>query len=119
MASHVRQRDHSGLTCPECGSGMMGVLDSRVHAGSVRRRRKCMSCNFRITTYEVTAFEKRLIDEWVRRIEEVREIAQKLVTGVDYLEGRVTRAVQENVTMHDLTSGDRTRRPLEPGDLDR
>ncbi len=107
MASNVRQRDHSGLTCPECGSGRMGVADSRVHAGSVRRRRQCLSCSYRVTTYEVTAFEKRLIDEWVQRISEVRDFAQKLSDGLQIMEKRVTRNAREHVLMRDMTSAER------------
>lgn len=106
MTTNQRQTVHSGLVCPNCGLRRMVVIDSRVQAGSVRRRRKCMDCNFRVTTYEVTAFEKRLIDEWVKRIKEVRELTQKLVTGLDDLAGSALRSAQERVTMHDMTARD-------------
>jgi transcriptional regulator NrdR family protein len=91
----------------------MGVVDSRVSTSSVRRRRRCGACNFRVTTYEVTAFEKRLIDEWVQRIGEVREFAHKLVTGLDSLEGRVTRTATESVRMRDMTARELKRQGLD------
>lgn len=42
------------MKCPQCGELDSAVVDSRIaedHA-SVRRRRECMKCNFRFTTYE-------------------------------------------------------------------
>lgn len=44
--------------CPHCDSVDTVVKDSRPHIKmdikSVRRRRMCLSCSFRFTTYEVT-----------------------------------------------------------------
>jgi transcriptional repressor NrdR len=42
------------MNCPKCSSEDSKVIDSRsIHAGSsIRRRRECISCNFRFTTYE-------------------------------------------------------------------
>lgn len=42
------------MRCPYCGSRKDGVIDSRTaHNGtSVRRRRKCLKCKKRFTTYE-------------------------------------------------------------------
>ncbi len=42
------------MKCPFCGTLDSQVIDSRVsEAGdSIRRRRRCMSCNKRFTTYE-------------------------------------------------------------------
>lgn len=40
--------------CPKChGSGAICVLDSRETADGVRRRRTCILCGHRWTTYEV------------------------------------------------------------------
>ena len=117
MANRSKQFDHSGLSCPECGSGLMGVVDSRPGSGTVRRRRRCGDCGFRITTHEVTDFEKRLLDEWVKRIAEVRELVHGLLISLDSLdslEGGVRRSAQGSFTMRDLTSGDRPREPNVP-----
>jgi len=42
------------MKCPFCGSDNTQVVDTRANleANSVRRRRKCVSCEKRFTTYE-------------------------------------------------------------------
>jgi len=41
------------LNCPSCGYGENKVLDSRdTPEGSIRRRRECLRCKTRFTTYE-------------------------------------------------------------------
>jgi len=42
------------MKCPFCGSGETQVIDSRVSepGDSIRRRRRCASCQKRFTTYE-------------------------------------------------------------------
>src|SRR5436309_484953 len=42
------------MKCPFCGSPDTQVLDSRVSEGgdSIRRRRRCLACHKRFTTYE-------------------------------------------------------------------
>lgn len=41
-----------GLHCPGCGKPMFKTVDSRPVHGGQRRRRVCMSCDFRVTTLE-------------------------------------------------------------------
>src|SRR5271166_791728 len=42
------------MKCPYCGFGQDRVVDSREskEADSIRRRRECLKCNRRFTTYE-------------------------------------------------------------------
>jgi transcriptional repressor NrdR len=40
------------MKCPFCGNPESKVVDSRDVENSVRRRRQCLSCNTRFTTYE-------------------------------------------------------------------
>ena len=40
------------MNCPYCGGTGSRVIDSRPLDGAVRRRRKCLSCGARFTTYE-------------------------------------------------------------------
>ncbi|MEO0093646.1 MAG: transcriptional regulator NrdR [candidate division WOR-3 bacterium] len=42
------------MKCPNCGKEEDRVLDTRVSQGgeAVRRRRECMACGYRFTTYE-------------------------------------------------------------------
>ena len=44
------------MTCPQC-SGETSVLDSRQSKQTVRRRRTCVACKLRFTTYEVCDIE--------------------------------------------------------------
>ena len=47
-------RNVSGVQCPSCQNTDSHVLESRAADGgrSVRRRRECLNCEFRFTTYE-------------------------------------------------------------------
>lgn len=40
------------MKCPSCGYSESKVLDSRPAEGSIRRRRECLGCQHRFTTYE-------------------------------------------------------------------
>jgi transcriptional repressor NrdR len=40
------------MNCPSCGFEESKVIDSRSVNDGVRRRRECLNCNFRFTTYE-------------------------------------------------------------------
>ena len=40
------------MKCPVCNHGESKVLDSRPADGSIRRRRECLACQHRFTTYE-------------------------------------------------------------------
>lgn len=41
------------MRCPECGCDESKVIDSRPTDNKVRRRRECINCGFRFTTYEI------------------------------------------------------------------
>ena len=43
------------LSCPNCGDGNTKVLDSRPSADRIQRRRRCLCCQYRWTTYEIDA----------------------------------------------------------------
>ncbi len=73
------------MRCPKCGSRDDKVIDSRQSrdSSSIRRRRECLKCKYRFTTYEeaasiAKAFEKRsmslvtleqVVDEVVHELE--------------------------------------------------
>jgi transcriptional repressor NrdR len=48
------------MRCPKCGSSQDKVIDSREarEGHSIRRRRECMKCGFRFTTYEIVEREE-------------------------------------------------------------
>lgn len=41
------------FTCPKCGMFRTGVLDTRHNQQATRRRRLCVTCGTRFTTYEL------------------------------------------------------------------
>lgn len=41
------------MKCPECGYEDSKVIDSRPADNNIRRRRECLSCKCRFTTYEM------------------------------------------------------------------
>lgn len=41
------------MKCPECGFDESKVIDSRPTENKVRRRRECIQCGARFTTYEI------------------------------------------------------------------
>lgn len=43
------------MECPYCGSERLKVLDTADSHESIRRRRECLSCGARFTTYERAA----------------------------------------------------------------
>lgn len=45
-------RAADGLTCPKCGCRHFLVVDTRVVASGVRRRRECRNCGWRVWTRE-------------------------------------------------------------------
>jgi len=58
------------MKCPKCGSEDDKVLDSRLvrEGASIRRRRECLSCDYRFTTYEeIVKEELRVIKRDGRR----------------------------------------------------
>jgi transcriptional repressor NrdR len=68
------------MKCPYCGYIDSRVLDSRTLKESVRRRRQCLSCNSRFTTYErIESRPLYVVKKDGRREEFNRE---KLATGI-------------------------------------
>jgi len=68
------------MICPYCGYHDSKVVDSRDTDSSVRRRRQCLSCNSRFTTYEtIQPVNFMVIKKDLRREEFNRE---KLLAGV-------------------------------------
>jgi transcriptional repressor NrdR len=68
------------MICPYCGHNDSKVIDSRDVSEAVRRRRECLECNARFTTYErLQAVSLLVIKKDGRREEFNRE---KLIIGV-------------------------------------
>ena len=54
------------MKCPKCGAeyACIKVIDSRETPpdNNIRRRRECMKCGNRFTTYEITSVEKAIYE---------------------------------------------------------
>lgn len=50
------------MNCPVCDHFESSVTDSRSAPNTIRRRRKCLACQTKFTTYEVT--DERLEDQY-------------------------------------------------------
>jgi len=70
------------LKCPRCGHGDNKVVDSRVGKDGdvIRRRRECLSCRVRFTTYERIEEELPLVVKRDGRREPFDR--QKILTGI-------------------------------------
>lgn len=49
----LAQESENTMKCPECGFDDSKVIDSRPTENKIRRRRECLKCKCRFTTYEI------------------------------------------------------------------
>lgn len=71
---------YHGIPCPQCGSEKIKVIDTRAHHGAshtdgqvegpfIRRRRACLQCSARFTTYETIYKEKpSAVEEFLSKV---------------------------------------------------
>jgi transcriptional repressor NrdR len=70
------------MQCPKCGCQDDKVIDSRAsrEGATIRRRRQCIGCGFRFTTYEEVAHEGLMVLKRDGRREEFSK--DKLMAGI-------------------------------------
>jgi len=68
------------MQCPHCGTSDSRVIDTRQVENGIRRRRECVACHERFTTYEQAASGIPLVVKSDGRREEYDR--QKLLAGV-------------------------------------
>ncbi len=68
------------MKCPSCGEPESKVIDSRGVGDGIRRRRECIACKFRFTTYERLQSTNLLIVKKDGRREDFNR--DKLLTGI-------------------------------------
>lgn len=70
------------MRCPKCGCQDDKVIDSRSsrEGATIRRRRQCVACNFRYTTYEEIVREGLVVLKRDNRREEFSR--EKLLAGI-------------------------------------
>lgn len=95
------------MICPKCNKKDTFVIDSREEKDSIRRRRQCLSCGLRFTTYERIeainlkvikkdgrreVFERDKILKGIIKACEKREVdAQKIENAINRIESRLTK----------------------------
>lgn len=108
------------MRCPYCGSFDDKVLESRTMAGgeSIRRRRECLSCSYRFTSYEHIEekpfmvvkrdsrrqpFDRHKLEKGVERALEKRPIStatkENIVNEIEdhaIMKGKATREITTN-----------------------
>lgn len=80
------------MTCPHCHKGETRVIDSREDEQAIRRRRECMACQFRCTTFERIEVANLMVTKRDGAKEPFSR--EKLVTGIR-LAGEKRAAVME------------------------
>ena len=94
------------MRCPKCGFQDDKVIDSRAsrEGATIRRRRECVSCNFRFTTYEEIERAGLVVVKRDARREDfsrekllsgVRKACQKRPIGPKLIEDLVEKIVNE------------------------
>ena len=76
----------AAMACPQCGGAESAVTDSRPAKGGVRRRRKCLGCEFRFTTYEmlVGGRDNSALAQLRRELRDVLERLTELIDAGDH-----------------------------------
>ncbi|ACB49742.1 hypothetical protein cce_0391 [Crocosphaera subtropica ATCC 51142] len=108
------------MQCPYCQHTNSRVLESRSSEGgqSIRRRRECLNCKHRFTTYERIEFvpitvikhdgkkesfdASKLLRGMVRACEKTGISHQRLETIVDDIEAYLQQRPQREVTTHEI-----------------
>lgn len=104
------------MKCPSCGSDDIKVVDSRPveENNSIRRRRECLACHTRFTTYEVIdAFQpvvikkdgsKELFDK-NKLLSGLMKACQKRPVNAETLTGEIEAEIQ-NSLKREITSSE-------------
>lgn len=64
------------MKCPKCHLGT-AVVDSRPTGETIRRRRRCITCDYRFSTFEVPVEEVQDLDA-AKKMNEIREALQRV-----------------------------------------
>ena len=108
------------MRCPKCSCSDDKVIDSRTsrEGAAVRRRRECLNCHFRFTTYEQVEqptlmvakrdgrreeFSREKLLAGIRRACQKRPVSEEAIEGiVDTIIGELSGAVDGEVSCQDI-----------------
>ena len=88
--------------CPHCGGGTQ-VTDSRGVTNGVRRRRRCMDCKERFTTYEFIG-EARPGPDMVAKYQSLLNQCDQLGRMAAFLANQISTMKKEAEAMEDATT---------------
>lgn len=72
------------MKCPSCSASRMRVTDSRpINGEMIRRRRCCLACGFRCSTYEVFGDTLDTDAAITKKLSIVREAVSKLIKDME------------------------------------
>lgn len=108
------------MRCPYCGDRDSRVIDSRPaeEATTIRRRRECVSCQKRFTTYEIMerlplivikkdgsrqTFDKiKLLNSMLRACEKRRVSLSELETAADAIEQELQNSLEREISSAEI-----------------
>ena len=107
------------MKCPTCGSTESKVIDSRPSdKSSIRRRRECLGCGKRFTTYEIIEatplfvikkdgskeiFDPNKMSAGIRRACYKRPVSEEQIAGlVSEIENEIVNSLRDDVTTAEL-----------------
>ena len=67
MQGNDKKSPLSVIQCEKCGKEQLDVCDSRNFNGIRRRKKKCLACGHRITTYEISEYDYKKMLEVVNQ----------------------------------------------------
>ncbi len=84
------------MRCPFCNVDEDRVIDSRTigEGGAIRRRRKCLACGKRFTTYERTEVAPRVVIK--------KDSSRELFSREKILGGLIKACHKRHISLHDL-----------------
>lgn len=59
------------MQCPKCGSNITSCIDSRPKENGVYRRRKCLDCGYRYSSWEIKEEELKQLREAFKALGEL------------------------------------------------
>ncbi len=92
------------MICPTCKNGETRVIDSREDVAAIRRRRECLICQFRFTTFERVEVLNLLVKK--RSGEKQPFSKEKLLTGIKLAGEKRPAVVQQAETIADAIERD-------------
>lgn len=74
------------MTCPQCNSYNLSCISSRPTGQKIRRRKKCLDCGYRFTTYEISSREYDVLKRYKELLKDLQAKVGELLAKTEYEE---------------------------------